>query len=208
MKQLSSHQATAASVFVSGRPFPAFEESTLQVGAALLWRVATVVAQVSEAELSAHYRRFGDLGDALEAARSARMQADKISPAETASISLLELAAAFRELVSMRGPAAKAVALQRILQRAAPGEAKYIVKIILGDLRIGLRESLVEEAIARAFEQPLAQVQRANMMLGDIGQTLGLAAKGKLAEARMRLFHPIGFMLATAVESAEEAMQQ
>ena len=52
-----------------------------------------------------------------------------------------------------------------------------------------------------------AQVQRANMMLGDIGQTLGLAAKGKLAEARMRLFHPIGFMLATAVESAEEAMQ-
>ena len=207
LKQLPLDQAAAAAVFFSGRPFPAFEEATLQVGAALLWRVSADVAQVSEGELSAHYRRFGDLGDALEAALGARLQADKIPPAEEASISLLELAAAFRELASARGPAAKAVVLQRILQRAAPGEAKYIVKIILGDLRIGLRESLVEEAIARAFEQPLAQVQRANMMLGDIGQTLGLAAKGKLAEAPMRLFHPLGFMLATAVESAEEAMQ-
>ena len=75
-----------------------------------------------------------------------------------------------------------------------------------GDLRIGLKESLVEEAIAKAYGGTLAEVQRANMLLGDIGETLKLAAASKLAEAKMRLFHPLGFMLASPAESAEEAL--
>src|SRR5438309_11554513 len=44
------------------------------------------------------------------------------------------------------------------------------------------------------------------MLLGDIGETLRLAAQGKLGEAKMRLFHPLGFMLASPAESAEEAL--
>ena len=99
---------------------------------------------------------------------------------------------------------------------ATPLEAKYIVKIMTGDLRIGLKESLVEDAIARAYGSTLAgvklagvkleDVQRANMLLGDIGETLRLAAENKLAEARMRLFHPLGFMLASPIDSADEGL--
>ena len=96
--------------------------------------------------------------------------------------------------------------LRDLLSQVTPLEAKYIVKIITGDLRIGLKESLVEEAIAKAYGAPLREVQRANMLLGDIGETLRLAAGGNLAEARMRLFHPLGFMLASPAESAEEAL--
>src|SRR5205823_1669413 len=83
---------------------------------------------------------------------------------------------------------------------------KYIIKIMTGDLRIGLKESLVEEAVAKAFGGTVAQVQRANMLLGDIGETLRLAAEDRLTEASMRLFHPIGFMLASPAESAEDAL--
>jgi ATP-dependent DNA ligase I len=75
-----------------------------------------------------------------------------------------------------------------------------------GDLRIGLKESLVEEAIAKAYGGTLAQVQRANMLLGDIGQTLELAAAATLDQAKMRMFHPLGLMLASPVESAEEGL--
>src|SRR5256885_8646040 len=75
-----------------------------------------------------------------------------------------------------------------------------------GDLRIGLKESLVEEAVAKAFDGSLKEVQRANMLLGDVGETLRLAAENRLAEAKMRLFHPIGFMLASPAESAEDAL--
>jgi DNA ligase-1 len=93
-----------------------------------------------------------------------------------------------------------------LLSRATPLEAKYLIKIITGDLRIGLKESLVEEGIAQAYGVTLAEVQRANMLLGDIGETLRLAAEGNLSSARMRLFHPLGFMLASPVESAEGAL--
>ena len=66
--------------------------------------------------------------------------------------SLGEALALFEALHKARGPVAKTELLQARLQKLSPLEAQYVVKILTGDLRIGLREGLVEEAIARAFE--------------------------------------------------------
>ena len=68
--------------------------------------------------------------------------------------------------------------MRELLSRSSPSKAKYLIKIMTGDLRIGLKESLVEEAIARAYGGTLREVQRANMLLGDIGETLLLAPQG------------------------------
>ena len=122
-------------------------------------------------------------------------------------ITLEGLRRAFDEIAVTRTAAAKATLLKALLERATPLEAKYILKIITGELRIGLKESLVEEAIAKAYDEPFARVQRANMLLGDIGATLKLAAEHQLDDAKMRLFHPIGFMLASPAASAEEAFE-
>jgi DNA ligase 1 len=190
-------EAATAAIFLSGRPFAAYEEATLQVGGALLWRVIGELSGKSEHELTEIYRRHGDAGS---------VAAEALPDRPESGLTLTEVQRAFYEIVATRGPAAKATLLRQLLERATPLEAKYIVKIISGDLRIGLKESLVEEAIARAFEVPLGEVKRANMLLGDIGETLRLASAGKLAEARLRLFHPIDFMLASPVESSEEAL--
>jgi DNA ligase 1 len=190
-------EAATAAIFLSGRPFPAYEEATLQVGGALLWRVIAELSGKSEHELSDIYRTQGDAG--LVAAQALPEKGES-------ALSLTAVQQAFSEIAAARGPAAKAALLRQLLERAQPVEAKYIVKIISGDLRIGLKASLVEEAIARAFEAPLDQVKRVNMLLGDLGETLRLAFAGKLAEARLRLFHPIDFMLASPVESSEEAL--
>src|SRR4029077_1303644 len=190
-------EAAVAAIFLSGRPFPAYEETTLQVGGALLWRVIGELSGKSEHELTGIYRRHGDAGS---------VAAEALPDRPESGLELTEVQRAFYEIAAARGPAAKAFLLRQLLERATQLEAKYIVKIISGDLRIGLKESLVEEAIARAFEAPLAEGKRANMLLGDIGETLRLASAGKLAEARLRLFHPIDFMLASPVESSEEAL--
>jgi DNA ligase-1 len=190
-------EAATAAIFLSGSPFAANDETTLQVGGALLWRVIAELSGKSEHELTEIYRKHGDAGSV----------AAEALPAKPASgLSLTEVQRAFLEIAAARGPAAKADLLRQLMERAIPLEAKYIVKIISGDLRIGLKESLVEEAIARAFEALLDQVKRANMLLGDLGETLRLASAGKLAEARLRLFHAIDFMLASPVESSEEAL--
>ncbi len=190
-------ESATAAIFLSGRPFPAYEESTLQVGGALLWRVIGEVAEKSDEELGKIYRRVGDAGSVAAEALPVRPES---------GLSLTGVQRRFFEIAATRGPAAKASLLKDLLTRAAPLEAKYVVKIISGDLRIGLKESLVGEAIARGFEVPLDEVKRANMLLGDIGDTLRLAVAGKLAEAKLRLFHPIDFMLASPVESSEEAL--
>src|SRR6266849_323041 len=192
-------EAATAAIFLSGRPFPAYEEATLQVGGALLWRVIGEVSGKSEHELTEIYRRHGDAGSVAAEALPDR-------PESALALTLTEVQRAFYEIAAARGPAAKGFLLRQLLERATPLEAKYIVKIISGDLRIGLKESLVEEAIARAFEAPLAEVKRANMLLGDLGETLQFASSGKLADARLRLFHPIDFRLASPVESSEEAL--
>ena len=191
-------EAAIAAIFLSGRPFPAYQEATLQVGGVLLWRVIGELSGKTEHELSEIYRRHGDAGS---------VAAEVLPDRPESGLALTEVQRVFYEIAAARGPAAKALLLRGLFERATPLEAKYIVKIISGDLRIGLKESLVEEAIARAFEAPLGELKRANMLLGDIGETLRLASAGKLAEAQLRLFHPIDFMLASPVESSEEALR-
>lgn len=191
--------AAQAAVFLSGRAFPAWEERTLQVGGALLWRAVAEISGKGEVALTAAYRKYGDTGSA-----AADILAN-IAPTKS-SLSVYEVAGTFDALARTSRAESKSRLLQDLLRRATALEAKYIIKIVGGDLRIGLRESLVEEAIGTAFEEELGVVQRANMLLGDIAETLRLAAAHQLDHARMRLFHPLGFMLASPVADAEEAL--
>ena len=201
LKSRTPDEAAVSAVFLSGRAFPAWEETTLQVGGRSLWQIVAELAGKTPDELTAAYRRHGDLG---------AVAGDVLPACADQGLGVIEVEATFRQIAAARGPAAKAALVRELLTRATPLEAEYVVKIMTGDLRIGLKESLVEEAIARAYGGKstgvLGEVQRANMLLGDIGATVRLAAAGKLAEAQMRMFHPLGFMLASPIESAEEGL--
>ena len=191
-------EAAQAAIFLSGRAFPRWEERTLNVGGALLWRALTEVSGKPDIALTAAYRRYGDLGGAAEEVLTGRAP-------KNSTICLADVAAAFDELARTSRAEHKLRLVAGLLRRATPLESKYVVKIVTGDLRIGLKESLVEEAIAAAFAEKAADVQRANMLLGDIAETLKLAADHKLGQAHMRLFHPLGFMLASPAQDAQEA---
>ena len=197
LKSRAIPEAAVSAVFLSGRPFPVWEETTLNAGGVLLWRVLEDLSGRPEPDLSEAYRRHGDLGAVAAEVLPSRAGRD---------LSVTEIQDRFRKIAAARGPAAKSALVRELLSQITPLEAKYILKIMTGDLRIGLKESLVEEAIAKAYGSTLAQVQRANMLLGDIGQTLELAASAKLDQPTMRMFHSLGFMLASPVESAEEGL--
>jgi DNA ligase 1 len=191
-------EAAIAAIFLSGRTFPAYEEITLQVGGSMLWQVLREISGLPDEEMAAAYRRYGDLG-------SAAFDILQSTASTQSTLTLQQVEREFHRTAETRGAASKASFVRLLLSKATALEAKYLVKIVSGDLRIGLRESLVEEAIAKAYDAPYPDVQRANMLLGDIAETLRLAADRKLGDARMRMFHPIGFMLASPVETAEEA---
>ncbi len=214
----SVEEAAVSAVFLSGRPFPAWEEATLNVGGALIWQVLKDLSGKPDSALTAAYRKHGDLGAAAgdilaknspqrAQGRAGERHSPQRAQKNAEGMNVVGVARCFREIATVRGPQAKGTLVEELLSKATALEAKYLVKIMTGELRIGLKESLVEEAIAKAYEVAPAEVQRANMLLGDIGETLKLAAAGRLASAHMRLGHPMGFMLASPVESAGEAFE-
>lgn len=198
-----------AVVFFAGRAFPEADARTLGLGWATLADSVIRVADVSRAELGAAYDRYSDfgraVGDVLAARAAAAGETADAGPAPAPhGPTVPEIAAAFGAIEAARGPAAKAEAFEALIGRCDPLTATYVVKILGGELRIGLREGLVEAAIARAFGRPAPAVSRAAMLTGDLGETAVLARDDRLGAARLRLFHPLRFMLASPAESAAD----
>jgi DNA ligase-1 len=194
-RNLNLTDAVLAARFLSGHAFAGHDERTLGVGGRVLSRVIAHAAGRSGENLGTAYRKHGDLGDLAEELL--------LGIAAAGDLPLAEVGRLFEEVAAARLHAQKAELLTNAFARASAGDVKYMVKIITGDLRIGAKESLVEEAIAKAFKRPLPELRRANMMTGDIGETLALAAEDKLAAAVVRLFHPLAFMLAAPMEAVE-----
>ena len=161
----------------------------------MILRALQRAAKIDDATLHAITGKHGDAG------KSAREILEKRTKPEPFSLAAsLEL---FENIQKARGPIAKSELLQRRLERLTAEEGEYLVKILTSDLRIGLKEGLVEEAIARAFDAPLAEVKEANMLLGDIGETALKAAQKNLASAELSIFRPIKSMLASPEPTAE-----
>lgn len=192
----SRDEAALAALYLSGHVFPRREERVLSIGFSLLLRAVAAISGRDAAELAPILRRHGDLGAGAEEA----LQGKSAAP----SLRLADLAEIFTQLAAQRGVAPRQAILEQTLRLLSPLEAKYFIKIATGELRIGLKESLVEEAIAASYNQTLKSVQHANMLTGDIGETLRAAANNALGEIRLQLFRPVSVMLASPAESAEE----
>ncbi|MDQ6855762.1 MAG: ATP-dependent DNA ligase [Candidatus Dormibacteraeota bacterium] len=190
-----------AARYFAGRVFRPGDARTLNVGGAALTKALREVATVDDATLTAAYRRHGDAGDATADVLRSRPSGPD------GGIDLLEVDQAFSAIATAGSPGDRAAALADLLRRCSPDEGRYAVKLVTGDMRIGLREGLVEEAIGVAFERPAADVARAVMLLGDLGEVACLVARGESVN-RPRYFAPLRFMLASPVADAEEAVRR
>ncbi|MDP9039219.1 MAG: ATP-dependent DNA ligase [Acidobacteriota bacterium] len=199
-------EAGLFALYLAGMPFAEWDGRKLNAGGALLSRAVKAAAGAEDAQLAAAYRRHGDLGAAAFELLMARPSPGATGEEAGHGLTLGDVAEAFARLASARSTAARSALVDGLLRRAAPLEAKYLVKLMLGDMRTGVKLSLVEEAIAVAAGAAVTAVRHAVMLEADLPSAVERAFAGTLAEARMRLFHPLGFMLASPVESAEEAV--
>ncbi|MFY9718926.1 MAG: ATP-dependent DNA ligase [Candidatus Cybelea sp.] len=199
LRSLDDADLIASTRFFTGNPFAARDHRTLSIGGRTIVAIARRVWGFNDAALGSAYRATGDLGAALgplvRPPRDAMFFRDRLTPA-TLEVFFGEIAAASGKHASLRREAI----LERILRACDdPLVATYVVKIVTGDLRIGLREGLVLEAIARAFDAELAAVRRALMASGDVGAVAFAAKHGTLADLKAEYGTPIGFMLAAPI---------
>jgi DNA ligase 1 len=195
LRSLTSDQLPIATTYFTGRAFAQSDPRILQVGWAIIFRALQHAIKIDDSEFHAIASRHGDAG------KSAFEVLDRRTAPQPFTI--LESAELFQNLQRARGSIAKAKLLQERFSILSAREGEYVVKILTGDLRIGLREGLVEEAIAKAFAVSLEEVKQANMLLGDIGRTALLASRRELHAAELSMFRPIKCMLATPEPTAD-----
>ncbi len=197
LRSLGNADLQCAARFFTGNPFAGRDERSLGIGWRTIVSAAKNVWDVPETQLGAAYREHGDLGAALGPFVRAPMHLALFEEVLTPS----RLYAIFEEIASASGKAAgkKREALCEHIFRACtdPVEATYVIKIVTGDLRIGLREGLVADAIAAAFGADAHEVRRAVMAAGDIGVVASAARAGTLEDLRVTYGSAIGFMLAS-----------
>jgi len=203
LRSLDDADLIAAARFFTGNPFASRDRRTLSIGGRAIVAAAQRVWDFDDAALSANYRATGDLGAALGALVRPPVDAmlfrDRLTPA-TLDVLFGEIAEASGKRANRRREAV----LERILRACDDSlVATYVVKIITGDLRVGLREGLVVDAIAAAFDADAGAVRRGLMACGDVGAVALAAKRGTLDELRVEYGTPIGFMLASPIPYGE-----
>ncbi len=188
LQSLPSPQLGLAALFLSGRPFPQSDSRSLQTGWSLIRKALLAASGIGELKFREISSRHRDPGPtALEALEN--------TP-KPPSFSLQGAADFFNSLAATPGATRKLDLLTRTFSHGAPMECSYLVRILTGELRMGLGEGLVEEALALASQCSVAEIRRAQMLLGDLSETARRARSGQLATADLQLFRPLQCMLA------------
>jgi len=200
LRALPSDDLVPAATFFGGRPLV---DPTAKLGMGWVQQGAALAAATGadEERLRAAYLRHSDFGDA-----AAQLVGDRAPDASRLTIA--EVATGFAAIAAAGRGEDRVRLLTELLARASAGEARFIGRVLSREPRIGLREGLLEEAVATAFGVELAEVRRAHMLTGEIGEAAALARDGRLGEAALHVGRPIRFMLASPVADAAEVMRR
>jgi DNA ligase-1 len=199
VRSLEDDDLRRAATYMSGRAFGQSQRRTLGLGWSAVGKVVTAVSGRDSDELGAIFRKHSDIGDWAGEALEGRTSPEPVS--------LEEIEQALEAIRTARG-AGKAAPLEQMVRRLDPQAARFLIKIIAGELRIGLSEGLVEAAVAEAFEVPITMVKRVHLVTGDIGEAAVRCRHGQFETTTITLFQPVRFMLASPVETAGEACER
>jgi DNA ligase-1 len=183
--------------FVMGRIFPDWSSRKLGIGPSLMYEAISYVAGIKKEQVIEKINATGDTGRAVEDLLSIKSQT-------TFFHEDLDLVRVYTELIAIadmegkKSQREKLLAVRRLLGNAHPLEGRYLTRIMLEELRIGVGEGSVRDAIAKAFNVDSPLVEHAMQALNDAGEVARLAKLGPeaLRTIRITLFHPVRMMLA------------
>lgn len=183
--------------FVMGRIFPDWSPEKLGIGPNLLYEGVAYVAGKHRDDVVSVINRTGDVGQAVEELLASKEQTSFFSE----DLTLMDVYRDLSAIAATEGKKSqreKLLLVRRLFTNAKPLERKYLSRIMLEDLRIGVGEGNVREAIAKAFSVDPHLVEHAFQALNDLGQVALLAKEGseRLKDVKIQLFHPVRMMLA------------
>ena len=213
LKTLSAEEIEPATNMVVGRAFPKYSQKSLDVSWSTLTRIFERVSVFDWDLFRQAMASTGDIGSATKAVLE-HTKGKKQTQLTQKSLTITEVRTTLEAVAQAQGSGSrtkKERLITTLLSQATPVEVKYLVKIFTGEMRTGLHEGLMEQAVARAFDVPLQRVQHAAMVLGDIGEVAAvLKTQGTrgLEKAGFSVFRPVKLMLAQTAQSVQEALAE
>ena len=213
LKRLHADEVEPAASMILGRPFPKWDQRTLEVSWATLSGLIKRLTNVDWKSFTDAFSKTGDIG----AATKIVFEASKIQRQTTLfekPLTILEVRRSMEAIAETSGYGSrerKERLLEALLGEATPLEAKYIVKVLIGEMRTGFHEGLMELAVSKAFSVPHDLVRRAGMLTGDIGEVAALAkAQGRegISKLQFQIFRPIKPMLAQTADVVDEVIKE
>lgn len=213
LNHLDAVEVEPAVSMLLGRAFPRWDQRTLEIS----WRTLSgVIKRITDVKWSDFSEAFGKTGD-VGAATKIVFERGKIRKQAVLfeePLTILEVRRSLEAIAEATGYGSrerKERLLETLLGSATPLEAKYIVKIMIGEMRTGFHEGLMELAISEAFDVSHETVRRASMLTGDTGEVAGMAkvegGEG-LSRLQFQLFRPIKPMLAQTADDVNEALDE
>jgi len=211
LKTLTTEEIEPAINMMVGRAFPNYSQKSLDVSWSTLTRVLERISEFDWGLFREAMASTGDIGSATKAVLE-QAKAKKQTQLTQKSLTITEVRRAFEAIAQTSGAHSrtkKERLITILLSQSTPVEAKYLVKIFTGEMRTGLQEGLMEQAVARAFNVPLLKVQHASMVLGDIGEVAAILKTRRLEgleKAGFSVFRPVKLMLAQTAQTVSEAL--
>ncbi|WP_331235818.1 ATP-dependent DNA ligase [Natronorarus salvus] len=196
-----------------GEAFPARESAELGISSKLTREAISKATGIGEGEIEDAWRETGDLGDAAAWAVSERTQQALVPT----TLDVETVHATLEGIAGYRGEGSQGRridAVSRLLSDADPEEARYLVRTVLGHLRVGVGSGTIRDALAEAFldgeEADRAAIERAYQLTSDyriVAETARNGGREGLRELSIELFRPIDLMLAEKSEGIAEAIR-
>jgi DNA ligase-1 len=209
VKKLAPDEVPAALRLLIGQVFPEWDDRALN----LSWRaVSKTVDDLTEPSEEDRRKVYEEAVDAGGAVRILLERSCKAAP-QPPSLTILDVYQTFEDIAETKGKGARArkeLLLRSLLLRASSLEAEYIVKNVIREMRHGVSEGIVLDAIAVASGAPKGVVRKANMLCGDLGEVAAVAltqGESGLRQIRPRLFRPIKPMLAQMAKDLAEPFE-
>jgi DNA ligase-1 len=199
LSELDEAELAVVPSFVMGSAFPASSVMLLGVGPSTLYEALSKATGASPAEIQAILRRTGDVGAVAAEVVGKRKPATLSAFIEADGLSILDVHSRFLDLARASGKRSQTIKMKHLrylFGEGGPLEARYIARLALDDMRIGVGEGLVRDAIAKAFDRPAEEVERGYNFTNDLGLVATKAKEGRLSELTIEIGRPIKMMLA------------
>jgi DNA ligase-1 len=213
LNKLETQEIEPAVSMILGRPFPKWSQQTLEVSWATL---SEIIKRITEVEWNVFMEAFSKTGDVGSATKTVfeKSKVKRQAPLFETTLTIIEVRRSLEAIAQTTGYGSrekKERLMEALLSLASPLEAKYLVKIFIGEMRTGFYEGLMEQAVSKAFEISPEIVQKAGMILGDIGEVAAVAkmeGEEGLLRIGFRVFRPVRLMLAQMADGVADVLQE